>query len=103
MSDEYHGQLAFGVLVGNEDRETSIEAAEAVLPHLGKIQRAVVKAFRRHGPMTARQAERLPEFDCYGYSTIRKRICELSATGVLVDTGDVQYHGKSPSIIWRLK
>ena len=84
-----------------EDPETSLEAAKVVEQQLGKIQIEVLKAFHNHGAMTARKAERLPEFEEYGFSTIRKRISELHRGGRLVEVG-VDRSGNAPATIYRI-
>ncbi len=81
------------------DPTTSKEAAGVVEPELGKIQRLVLQVFRARGPMTARTAERLEEFEAYGFSTIRKRISELAAEGYLVSTG-IDRTGRAPATIY---
>lgn len=65
------------------DPETSVEAAEAVLPSLSALHQTVLAAYRRHGPMTAKQAERLPELANLGFSTVRKRVSELAQRGII--------------------
>jgi hypothetical protein len=52
--------------------------------------------------MTAREAEQLPEFESYGFSTIRKRISELATAGLLESCG-VDNAGRAPCTIYRLK
>lgn len=74
-------------LARTSDPDTSHEAAAAVAPHLTFIQQAVLKAYREHGPMTARTCERLPELSMYGFSTVRKRISELLHAGRLETCG----------------
>ena len=83
------------------DPSTSSRAAAAVRPVLGKIQLLVLAAYAQHGPMSARQAERLPDFEDYGFSTIRKRISELSVAGFLAGTG-VDTDGKAPATSYEL-
>lgn len=70
-----------------DDPQTSHLAADVIRDKLPKIQQAVVDAIIKHGPMSGRQAEKLPEFECYGFATIRKRISELAQKGVLVNVG----------------
>ena len=70
-------------LVRNSDREYAQGAAGSISLKRGKIQAAVINAFRQGGDMTAHQAERLPEFEHYRSSTIRKRISELLGVGIL--------------------
>jgi hypothetical protein len=69
------------------DPPTSKAAAEKVIPILTRIQALVLSAYRLHGPMTAKECERLPAFAEYGFSTVRKRISELVQLGRLVATG----------------
>lgn len=82
------------------DPEPSHAAADVVRPHLGKIQQEVLAAYALHGPMSARQAERLPEFSNYGFSTIRKRISELHREGYLVECG-TDTDGRTPCAVYR--
>ncbi len=84
-----------------EDPPTSHEAAGVIEASLGKIQREVLDAYARCGPMTARTAERLPEFEQYGFATIRKRISELWHGGYLVD-GGVDRSRRAPATIYRV-
>lgn len=84
-----------------DDPATSKASAEVVLPSLGKIQALVLEVYRAHGPMSARVAERLREFDAYGFSTIRKRISELAAEGLLEVSG-TDTDGRAPCAIYRV-
>jgi len=81
------------------DPSTSAESGDVIVPHLGRIQAAVMVAFRTHGDMTARTLERLPEFADYGFSTIRKRCSELAHEGSLVERG-VDRSGRAPATIY---
>lgn len=65
------------------DNRFSVSAGESVRPKIGRIQWAVINAYRRHGNMRARQCETLPELGEWGYSTVRKRVSELYQAGVL--------------------
>lgn len=97
------GLLPFGQpMVRAEDPGTSREAAAVVAPSLGKIQGLVLEVFRGRGPMTARVAETLPEFEGYGFSTIRKRISELHRGGFLVAVG-VDRSGRAPATIYGVR
>ena len=82
------------------DPATSHAAADVVRPRIGSIQRQVLNAFHRLGPMTARTAERLPIFDAYGFSTIRKRISELCRAGYL-DIEGIDNSKRAPASIYR--
>lgn len=69
------------------DPETAKEAAVGIADHLPHLQRRVLTAFVEHGAMTAKAAERLPEFKGLGFSTVRKRVSELHQAGLLRSTG----------------
>jgi hypothetical protein len=84
------------------DPATSHGAAEVVAPHVGKIQALVLQVYAKRGPMTARTAERLPEFGAYGFSTIRKRISELARLGFLEEVG-IDTTGRAPCTIYKRK
>jgi len=71
------------------DPDTSKQAAVALVDQLPRLQQRVYAAFVAHGPMTAKQAEQLEEFEGYGFSTVRKRISELHRAGVLRYTGRI--------------
>ena len=77
------GLFSDAPMTRNSDNRHSHEAAAKILPKLGKIQREVIEAYRRHGDMTAAVAESLPDFSKYGSSTVRKRISELLSVGIL--------------------
>lgn len=83
------------------DPDTSHEAGGVVRPHLSYLQTFVLAVFVRRGPMTARCAERLPEFAAYGFSTIRKRISELAQLGRLQETG-LDESGRAPCTIYEV-
>lgn len=69
------------------DPETSKSAAEVVAPSLTELQALVLGTYDARGPMSARKAERLLEFEGWEPNTIRKRISELSRAGHLVSVG----------------
>lgn len=83
------------------DPSTSEGAAAVVRPGLGKIQRAVLHAYYREGPMSARRAERLRYFKDYGFSTIRKRISELGGAGMLRACG-TDTSGRAPCTVYEI-
>ena len=72
------------------DPVESRQAAADIQDHLPELQAKVWAAFREHGPLTAKEAEALPEFAAYGFSTVRKRTSELRARGKLVPTGEAR-------------
>lgn len=89
-------------MVRTGDPSTSAAAAEQIKAKLGQLQRRVLQAYREHHRLSARQAERLPEFARYGFSTIRKRISELAAAGLIVEDGVEDEHGPSASTVYAL-
>ena len=71
------------------DPETSKEAAYAVFKGLGRLQRRVWIIFKaQRAPMTAKEAEQLDCFAGLSPSTVRKRVSELEAAGLLEPTGE---------------
>jgi len=70
------------------DPETSKEAAGAVRPHLSALHAKVLVAFLFRGRMTAKDAEQLDCFAGLSPSTVRKRVSELEAAGLLEPTGE---------------
>lgn len=76
-------------------------SAAAVLPHRNAIQQAVLERFKRLGPMTAEQCERLVYFADYAPSTVRKRISELQLGGELVADGTVKNSRGRPMTVWK--
>ena len=70
------------------DPETSKEAAGAVRARLNLLQSRVLRAFHLAGAMTAKDAERLDCFADLSPSTVRKRVSELEAAGLLEPTGE---------------
>lgn len=92
------GQLALP-MARRMDPDTSHEAAAVVQPHVSRVQQLVLDVFIKRGPMTARAAERLPEFSQYGFSTIRKRISEMHRQGQLVEIG-VDRTGRAPCAVY---
>jgi hypothetical protein len=69
------------------DPDTSKEAALAISDRLTELQQQVYQTFVAAGPMTAKECEDLPEYETWGFSSVRKRCSELLARGWLVRTG----------------
>jgi hypothetical protein len=69
------------------DPDTSKQAALAISDRLTELQQQVYQTFVAAGPMTAKECEDLPEYETWGFSTVRKRCSELLARGWLVRTG----------------
>ncbi len=88
-------------MVRQSDPETSHEAAKVVAPHVGSTVELILSVYRRRGPMSARKAERLPEFSSYGFSTIRRRITDIHRSGQLEECG-IDHDGRAPATIYRV-
>lgn len=88
-------------LVHKRGLATERSSAAAVLPHRNAIQEAVLDRFKRFGPMTAEQCERLSEFASYAPSTVRKRISELQVAGDLVADGTIKNSRGRAMTVWR--
>lgn len=69
------------------DHETSIAAAQSVLPCRRILQQQILTALLVRGPMTDGELEKLPQFASYGPSTVRKRRSELYQDGRVIPTG----------------
>jgi len=72
------------------DPATSKMAAVDIQDHLPELQRKVWHSFVEHGAMTPKEAEVLPEFQDYGFSTIRRRCSEGLKAGWLRRTGEIR-------------
>lgn len=75
-----------GPMVRGSDPSTSRETADILRPRVGKIQLDVLRALKKYGPMTAREAEAMPVLKEYGYSTVGKRLSELHQMNLLYVT-----------------
>lgn len=73
-------ELPEAPLVAMADHATSRDAADAVAPIAGALRRRVLEAVVATGVtgLTAAELEALPEFTGYGFSTLRKRLSEVS-------------------------
>jgi len=101
----FPGRTDLPVLTPNarsSDPPTATAAGNAITADLSKIQRLVLRVYLDRGRLSARQAEGLAEFEGYGFSTIRKRISELAASGHLTAAGTESASGKTPSIVYRI-
>jgi len=88
-------------LVRRRDPQPSKEAAAEIAPALSALQQIVHAAFLRHGPSSARQAERWPELKGYGFSTVRKRVSELARAGLLLIEGTEALSGRTKATVYR--
>lgn len=75
-------------MVRRGDHDTSVAAAERVLPGVTELQARVLEVIAAHGTMTDGDLENLPEFAHYAYSTVRKRRSELFAQKKIRWTGE---------------
>jgi hypothetical protein len=67
---------------------------------LNELHREVLSAFEAHGRLTDEELERLPQFGCYGPSTIRKRRSELYLMGQLVRVGERNNSRGRRMVVW---
>ncbi|MES1993161.1 MAG: hypothetical protein V4457_06045 [Pseudomonadota bacterium] len=88
-------------MVHRRGLSTERQSAAAIVPHRNAIQAAVLERFKRFGPMTAEQCERLSDFIDYAPSTVRKRISELQIAGDLVADGTTKNSRGRPMTVWR--
>jgi hypothetical protein len=79
-----------GTMARTSDPETSQAAAAGIVEQLTSLQLRVYVAFVEHGKMTAKEAERLPDFADLGFSTVRKRCSEGVQQEWLRPTGTVR-------------
>ena len=70
-------------LVRRNDYQTSVEAAEAVQPHLSDLQAKVLAYIEERGQVTDAALEAHFGLTQYAYSTIRKRRTDLVAKGLV--------------------
>ena len=77
-------------MVRRDDPPTSHEAARKVEPRLSALQKLIIDIFKIRGKMTAKECERRPSLVLLAPSTVRKRICELFAMGLIRKTGVVR-------------
>ena len=90
-------------MVRRPDYDTSISAANSLVPKRNKLQIEVLDAFRELGAMTDEELEQLPRFERYTYSTVRKRRTELFQRGEIEIVGDkLNSHG-SRMKIWNVR
>lgn len=75
-----------GMVRGSDPIESQVAAAR-VLHKLSATQLEIIKHLGWMGALTARELEQAPAFAHLGYSTVRKRICELKQAGRIVQDG----------------
>lgn len=83
------------------DPDTSRDAARAVTQHAGALQTLVLEEFSLHDYMTDEELiERVPDV---WWPTLKKRRSELTALGLLVDSGQRRKSARGRQmIVWRL-
>lgn len=103
-------QLDFGLgisgpIARRTDPKTSLEAGKAFTQdRLTEIQAAVLSWFKSHRTGTDMDIEDALLSKYPGFSTLRKRRCDLVTLGYLEDSGDrtLNRHGRK-MIVWRLR
>lgn len=89
-------------MVHADDPHTSRDAAAVIARKRTALHAKVLLAFQAHGQMTDEDLERLPAFEGYGPSTIRKRRSELYQQGALVSYGDRANSRGRSMLVWGL-
>ena len=64
--------------------DTRFQAHEAIRPHKGRLHRIIIEHLQIHGPKSCEQMEEELEL---GHSTVSARLCELFASGTVIDCG----------------
>ena len=85
---------------GHRGVETSIEAAEALAPKLGRLQRMAEQAIFNAGPagLTADELAEQLELDRY---SIQPRTTELKRKGLVVDSGTRRLNASGKrAVVW---
>ncbi len=89
-------------MVRRVGHSTSVAAAKILVRGATALQRRVLDAFKKHGPMTDEELERLPEFSEYGPTTVHKRRTELYQAG-LVEQYSVKRNSRGVKmIVWNI-
>lgn len=89
-------------MVHRGDPLTSVDAALVIARKATELHEQVVGAVRELGPMTDEQLERLPRFESFGPSTVRKRRSELFQAGILENVGTRLNSRGRKMVIWGL-
>lgn len=76
-----------GMVRGSDPIESQVAAARVLRKVTATQQDILALLAVVDGPMTARELEQAPSFAHLGYSTVRKRICELKQMGRIVQDG----------------
>lgn len=85
-------------MVHKGDPQTSLDAAERIMPKIGSLHLKVLAALTV--PMTDEELELLDEFHGYGPSTIRKRRSELYQLGKVVGVAERKNSRGQKMIVW---
>lgn len=89
-------------MVRGSDPDTSQTAADLVVKSLTKLQQRVYDAFDGR-QLSGRQCEQLEEFKECSPSTVRKRVCELARSGMLIECGKESVSGRVPCLVYKQK
>lgn len=85
---------------GHRYVDTSMEAAEKVAPHLGRLQRLVFETVKAAGPAGATTDEIAVHLRA-DRSSVQPRTCELKLLGMIRDSGDRRKNASGVrAIVW---
>jgi hypothetical protein len=85
---------------GHRAVETSVEAAEALTPRLGRLQRMALEAIRLAGP-EGRTADELATVLKLDRWTVQPRTSELRRKGMIYDSGQRRQNATGKrAIVW---
>ena len=87
---------------GHRGVQTSIEAADAVAPNCGRLQKLTLNAIGSRGAfgLTADEASEVLEMDRW---SIQPRVSELKKKGLIVDSGLRRFNATGKrAIVWTL-
>jgi hypothetical protein len=87
---------------GHRHVETSVEAADAIAPKLGRLQKAALAAITARGALGLTADELAEALSCDRYS-IQPRSTELRVKGLIVDSGLRRLNASGRrAIVWTL-
>lgn len=85
---------------GHRGAETSIAAAEALAPKIGRLQRLALAAIEQAGGQGCTADEAAELCDMARWS-IQPRVCELKLKGLIVDSGARRFNSTGKrAIVW---
>jgi hypothetical protein len=88
-------------MVRRNAKDTSVEAAESIVPHLGHLHSLVLGWFLRVGSGTDEELVQSELSSQYGPNTLRPRRIELVSKGLLRDSGRRRKNSRNRNmIVW---